>query len=76
MFSMFSVVFLSSLCDLISNGMSPNMRGIIMLKMVSLLQRRCALEDWMEKILSDIDLSRTASVANFLELEAAVVSGI
>lgn len=44
------------------------------LKMVSLLQRRCALEDWMEKLLSDIDISRSASVATFLELEAAARS--
>lgn len=37
-------------------------------------ERRCALEDWMEKQLSDIDLSRTAPVAIFLELEAAARS--
>ncbi|KAK3020483.1 hypothetical protein RJ639_045733 [Escallonia herrerae] len=37
-------------------------------------ERRCALEDWMEKVLSDIDLSRSAPVATFLELEAAVRS--
>ncbi|PKI32006.1 hypothetical protein CRG98_047615, partial [Punica granatum] len=37
-------------------------------------ERRCSLEDWMEKLLSDIDLSRTATVANFLELEAAARS--
>ncbi|KAL8153377.1 hypothetical protein V2J09_011137 [Rumex salicifolius] len=34
-------------------------------------ERRCALEDWLEKLLSDIDLSRSAVVANFLELEVA-----
>ncbi|KAI4387072.1 hypothetical protein MLD38_004933 [Melastoma candidum] len=34
-------------------------------------ERRCSLEDWMERLLSDIELSRTAIVANFLELEAA-----
>lgn len=44
------------------------------LKMISLLQRRCSLEDWMEKLLSDIDISRSAPVAMFLELEAAVRS--
>nr|XP_023904526.1 PX domain-containing protein EREX isoform X2 [Quercus suber] len=39
-----------------------------------LLQRRCSLEDWMEKLLSDIDLSRSAPVATFLDLEAAARS--
>ncbi|XP_022721201.1 PX domain-containing protein EREX-like isoform X2 [Durio zibethinus] len=39
-----------------------------------LTERRCSLEDWMEKLLSDIDISRSASVATFLELEAAVRS--
>lgn len=34
-------------------------------------ERRCALEGWVEKLLSDIDVSRTALVAIFLELEAA-----
>ncbi|KAI3740674.1 hypothetical protein L2E82_31144 [Cichorium intybus] len=33
--------------------------------------RICALECWMTKLLSDIDISRTAPVAIFLELEAA-----
>lgn len=37
-------------------------------------ERRCSLEDWMEKILSDIDLSRSAPVAIFLELEEAAKS--
>ncbi|KAK2994480.1 hypothetical protein RJ640_021285 [Escallonia rubra] len=37
-------------------------------------ERRCALEDWMETVLSDIDLSRSAPVATFLELEAAARS--
>ncbi|GAB2293637.1 hypothetical protein Dimus_027850 [Dionaea muscipula] len=37
-------------------------------------ERRCSLEDWMEKLLSDIDVSRSAAVANFLELEAAARS--
>lgn len=37
-------------------------------------ERRCALEDWMEKLLSDIDVSRSAPVAIFLELEAAARS--
>ncbi|XP_074370919.1 uncharacterized protein LOC141712052 isoform X1 [Apium graveolens] len=33
-----------------------------------------ALEDWMGKLLSDIDVSRTVHVALFLELEAAARS--
>ncbi|KAG8379810.1 hypothetical protein BUALT_Bualt07G0128200 [Buddleja alternifolia] len=37
-------------------------------------QRRCALEDWMGKILSNMDFSRSAPVACFLELEAAARS--
>ncbi|KAK1360104.1 PX domain-containing protein [Heracleum sosnowskyi] len=37
-------------------------------------ERRHALEDWMEKLLSDIDVSRTVHVALFLELEAAARS--
>nr|KJB65841.1 hypothetical protein B456_010G115900 [Gossypium raimondii] len=39
-----------------------------------LLQRRCSLEEWMTKLLSDIDMSRSVSVASFLELEAAARS--
>jgi len=38
------------------------------------VQRRRLLEDWMEKLLSDIDISRSAPVAIFLELEAAARS--
>ncbi|KAI3727175.1 hypothetical protein L1987_66986 [Smallanthus sonchifolius] len=34
-------------------------------------ERRCALDVWMEKLLSDIKVSRTVFVAIFLELEAA-----
>ncbi|OMP01401.1 hypothetical protein COLO4_11913 [Corchorus olitorius] len=50
-------------------------KRILSLKNSSLLEeRRCSLEDWMEKLLSDIDISRSASVATFLELEAAVRS--
>lgn len=48
---------------------------MISLKWLAFLQRRCALEDWMEKLLSDIDLSRSVLVATFLELEASVRSG-
>lgn len=39
------------------------------------MQRRYALEEWMGKLLSDIDLARSAQVADFLELEAAARSG-
>lgn len=35
------------------------------------LQRRRSLEEWMTKLLSDIEVSRCAAVASFLELEAA-----
>ncbi|KAJ6700705.1 PX DOMAIN-CONTAINING PROTEIN EREX [Salix koriyanagi] len=38
---------------------------------ISVEERRCSLEDWMEKLLSDIDVSRSAPVGTFLELEAA-----
>ncbi|CAM8880457.1 unnamed protein product [Rhodiola kirilowii] len=41
---------------------------------ILLEERRCSLEDWMEKVLSDIDLSRSAPTAEFLELEAAARS--
>uniref|UniRef100_M8BFF9 Uncharacterized protein n=1 Tax=Aegilops tauschii TaxID=37682 RepID=M8BFF9_AEGTA len=37
-------------------------------------ERRNTLEEWMQKLLSDIDLSRSAHVAAFLELEAAARS--
>ncbi|KAJ6807827.1 PX domain-containing protein EREL1 isoform X1 [Iris pallida] len=37
-------------------------------------ERRRALEEWMGKILSEIDLSRSAPVAAFLELEVAARS--
>jgi hypothetical protein len=39
-----------------------------------LLQRRRSLEEWITKILSDIDISRCAPVASFLELETAARS--
>ncbi|BAF20089.1 PX domain-containing protein EREL1 [Oryza sativa Japonica Group] len=41
---------------------------------VLLEERRNALEEWMQKLLSDIELSRSAPVAAFLELEAAARS--
>ncbi|XP_059460610.1 PX domain-containing protein EREL1 isoform X2 [Corylus avellana] len=34
-------------------------------------ERRCSLEEWVTKLLSDIDISRSVAVASFLELEAA-----
>ncbi|KAK1276520.1 hypothetical protein QJS04_geneDACA001537 [Acorus gramineus] len=37
-------------------------------------ERRHALEEWMGRLLSDIDLSRSVSVASFLELEATARS--
>ncbi|KAK4756389.1 hypothetical protein SAY87_006516 [Trapa incisa] len=53
----------------------PPPRKLLRMKSQRLLdERRCSLEDWMEELLSDIVLSRTATVANFLELEAAARS--
>ncbi|KAJ4953384.1 hypothetical protein NE237_030216 [Protea cynaroides] len=50
-------------------------RGLLRLKGRTLLEeRRCSLEDWMGKLLSDIDISRSVPVASFLELEAAARS--
>lgn len=39
--------------------------------MYPIMQRRCSLEEWMTKLLSDIDISRSIIVASFLELESA-----
>ncbi|KAL4386465.1 hypothetical protein GQ457_09G008170 [Hibiscus cannabinus] len=53
----------------------PPPKRILRVKSRTLLEeRRCSLEDWMEKLLSDIDISRSVSVAIFLDLEAAVRS--
>ncbi|XP_052194943.1 PX domain-containing protein EREL1 isoform X2 [Diospyros lotus] len=50
-------------------------KGFLRIKSRALLEeRRCYLEEWMTKLLSDIDLSRSATVASFLELEAAARS--
>ncbi|KAL6285970.1 hypothetical protein ACE6H2_010360 [Prunus campanulata] len=50
-------------------------KGFLRMKSrAQLEERRCSLEDWMEKLLSDIDLSRNVLVATFLELEAAARS--
>lgn len=50
-------------------------KGLLRMKSSTLLEeRRCSLEAWMEKLLSDIDISRSVAVASFLELEAAARS--
>ncbi|XP_043701603.1 PX domain-containing protein EREL1-like isoform X2 [Telopea speciosissima] len=50
-------------------------KGLLRLKSRTLLEeRRCFLEEWMGKLLSDIDISRSTPVASFLELEAAARS--
>ncbi|XVE53598.1 hypothetical protein DITRI_Ditri03aG0015400 [Diplodiscus trichospermus] len=50
-------------------------KGLLRMKSRALLEeRRCSLEEWMAKLLSDIDLSRSVTVASFLELEAAARS--
>ncbi|GAA0143181.1 hypothetical protein LIER_03924 [Lithospermum erythrorhizon] len=50
-------------------------KGLMRLKTRTLLEeRRRSLEDWMGKLLSDIDISRCVAVASFLELEAAARS--
>ncbi|GMG98991.1 hypothetical protein Nepgr_000831 [Nepenthes gracilis] len=47
-------------------------KGLLRMKSRALLEeRRCSLEEWMTKLLSDIDISRNVAVASFLELEAA-----
>ncbi|CAL0332346.1 unnamed protein product [Lupinus luteus] len=50
-------------------------RKMLRIKSHTLLEeRRCLLANWMEKLLSDIDVSRSAPAAIFLELEAAARS--
>lgn len=47
-------------------------KGFLRLKTRAMLEaRRTSLEEWMTKLLSDIDFSRSIAVASFLELEAA-----
>ncbi|PON89886.1 Phox domain containing protein [Trema orientale] len=54
---------------------SPPPKGLLRMKSRALLEeRRCSLEEWMTKLLSDIDISRSVVVASFLELEAAARS--
>ncbi|KAJ8538420.1 hypothetical protein K7X08_014960 [Anisodus acutangulus] len=50
-------------------------KGFLRMKTRILLEeRRSSLEEWMTKLLSDIDVSRSVPVASFLELEAAARS--
>ncbi|KAL8496963.1 hypothetical protein ACS0TY_020590 [Phlomoides rotata] len=50
-------------------------KGLLRAKTRAMLEaRRNSLEEWMTKLLSDIDLSRSIVVASFLELEAAARS--
>ncbi|KAL6217006.1 hypothetical protein ACLB2K_010224 [Fragaria x ananassa] len=50
-------------------------KGLLRMKSQELLEeRRCSLEAWMTKLLSDIDISRSVAVASFLELESAARS--
>ncbi|KAJ6963769.1 PX domain-containing protein EREX isoform X1 [Populus alba x Populus x berolinensis] len=53
---------------------APPKRILRLKSRISVEERRCSLEDWMEKLLSDIDVSRSAPVGTFLELEAAARS--
>ncbi|KAK7402343.1 hypothetical protein VNO78_14540 [Psophocarpus tetragonolobus] len=53
----------------------PPPKKILTIKSQTLFEeRRRLLADWMEKLLSDIDVSRSAPLAIFLELEAAARS--
>ncbi|KAL7159050.1 hypothetical protein ABFS83_01G003100 [Erythranthe nasuta] len=50
-------------------------KGLLQMKTRAMLEaRRSSLEEWMTKLLSDIDVSRNIVVASFLELEAAARS--
>ncbi|GFQ03480.1 hypothetical protein PHJA_002491800 [Phtheirospermum japonicum] len=50
-------------------------KGLLRMKTRAMLEtRRSSLEEWMTKLLSDIDVSRSIVVASFLELEAAARS--
>ncbi|CAI0444258.1 unnamed protein product [Linum tenue] len=50
-------------------------KGLLRMKSRALLEeRRCSLEEWLTKLLSDIDLSRSIAAASFLELEVAARS--
>ncbi|KAJ7549375.1 hypothetical protein O6H91_07G051200 [Diphasiastrum complanatum] len=41
-----------------------------------LQERRCALEDWMGRLLLNFEISRSAAIASFLELESAARSAV
>ncbi|CAA2942174.1 PX domain-containing EREL1-like isoform X3 [Olea europaea subsp. europaea] len=50
-------------------------KGLPRMKTRAMLEeRRNSLEEWMARLLSDINLSRSAAVASFLELEASARS--
>ncbi|KAG7637396.1 Phox homologous domain [Arabidopsis thaliana x Arabidopsis arenosa] len=50
-------------------------KGFLRVKSRDMLEeRRCSVEDWMTKLLSDIELARSVVVASFLELEATARS--
>ncbi|XP_075522394.1 PX domain-containing protein EREL1-like [Primulina tabacum] len=50
-------------------------KGLLTMRTKAMLEgRRISLEEWMSKLLSDLDLSRSIAVASFLELEAAARS--
>ncbi|CAN6925839.1 unnamed protein product [Brassica oleracea] len=53
---------------------APPKKRLRMKNQTLLEERRCSLEDWMNRLLTDIDISRNALIATFLELEAAVRS--
>ncbi|KAL0719394.1 hypothetical protein Bca4012_068718 [Brassica carinata] len=53
---------------------APPKKRLRMKNETLLEERRCSLEDWMNRLLSDLDISRSALIATFLELEAAVSS--
>ncbi|ESQ48356.1 hypothetical protein EUTSA_v10020136mg [Eutrema salsugineum] len=53
---------------------APPKQRLRMKNQTLLEERRCSLEDWMNRLLSDLDISRSALIATFLELEAAVRS--
>ncbi|KAF2533422.1 hypothetical protein F2Q70_00033402 [Brassica cretica] len=50
-------------------------KGLLRMKSRAVLEeRRCSLEEWITKLLSDIELARSVVIASFLELEAAARS--
>ncbi|CDY13475.1 BnaA03g51930D [Brassica napus] len=50
-------------------------KGLLRMKSRAVLEeRRCSLEEWITKLLSDIELARSVVVASFLELETAARS--